>query len=63
MESKIVMGTVNTAATSKLQQYLNAVCPIADVRETLRGSDVVHQEKRLGFMENLPGDAVKPLMG
>lgn len=63
MESKIAMETVITAATSKLQQYLNAVCPIADVRETLRGSDVVHQEKRLGFMENLPGDAVKPLMG
>lgn len=60
-KAKTVMRTVNTEATWKLQPYLNAVGPIADVGETLRGSDVVHQEKRLGSVENLPGDAVKPL--
>lgn len=47
----------------KLQRYLNAGGPVADVREALRGSDVIHQQERLGSMENLPGDAVKPWMG
>lgn len=34
---------------------------MADCRETLRGSDVIHQEKCLGLVENLFCDAAKPL--
>lgn len=40
--------------------YLDAVCPIADCGKTLGGSDVIHQKKCLGFVENMSRDAVKP---
>lgn len=55
------ISTVHTCTEALHATYLNAVCPVADCREALRRSDVIHQEKCLGFMKNLSCDAVKPL--
>lgn len=40
--------------------YLDAASPVADCSKTSGGSDVIHQQKGVGFVENLPCDAVKP---
>lgn len=45
----------------KGKTYLNTVCPVTDCGKTIGGGDVIHQEKGLGFVEDLFGDTVKPL--